>query len=66
MEGPSKKNSQELCGRTENNRVVNFAGPQNLAGQMVDVVIAEAMANSLRGRLVFAQSAASTPMATWG
>ncbi len=51
VEGPSKKDSQELAGRTENNRVVNFPGPMELAGRMVDVTITAALANSLRGRL---------------
>ncbi|MCC5864565.1 MAG: tRNA (N6-isopentenyl adenosine(37)-C2)-methylthiotransferase MiaB [Wenzhouxiangella sp.] len=51
VEGPSKKDCQELAGRTENNRVVNFPGPAELAGRMVDVTITAALANSLRGRL---------------
>ncbi|TVQ41894.1 MAG: tRNA (N6-isopentenyl adenosine(37)-C2)-methylthiotransferase MiaB [Wenzhouxiangella sp.] len=51
VEGPSKKDRQELAGRTENNRVVNFPGPAELAGRMVDVTITAALANSLRGRL---------------
>ena len=52
VEGPSKKNPFELCGRTENNRVVNFAGEQSLIGQFVEVDIHEAFPNSLRGHLV--------------
>jgi tRNA-2-methylthio-N6-dimethylallyladenosine synthase len=52
VEGASRKNPRELCGRTANNRVVNFQGPPTLVGQFVDVVIAEALPNSLRGRLV--------------
>ncbi len=52
VEGASRKNPRELCGRTANNRVVNFQGPSTLVGQFVDVVIAEALPNSLRGRLV--------------
>jgi len=51
VEGPSKKDANELRGRTENNRVVNFAGPSSLIGQFAGVVITEAMPNSLRGRL---------------
>jgi tRNA-2-methylthio-N6-dimethylallyladenosine synthase len=51
VEGPSKKDANELRGRTENNRVVNFAGPSSLIGQFAEVVITEAMPNSLRGRL---------------
>jgi tRNA-2-methylthio-N6-dimethylallyladenosine synthase len=52
VERPSKKNPVEVAGRTENNRVVNFVAPPQVIGQMVDVVITEAMPNSLRGRLV--------------
>ncbi len=51
VEGPSKKNPAEMTGRTENMRFVNFAGHPRLVGQFVDVLITEAMANSLRGRL---------------
>ncbi len=52
VEGTSKWSDEELSGKTENNRVVNFAGPQRLIGQMVDVVITEALRNSLRGRVL--------------
>ncbi len=52
VEGASRKNPRELCGRTENNRVVNFQGPPSLVGYFAEVVIAEALPNSLRGRLV--------------
>ncbi len=51
VERPSRKNSEELAGRTENNRVVNFPGPKELIGQFVNVVITEARPNSLRGEL---------------
>ena len=51
VEGPSRKNPEELCGRTENNRVVNFAGDKSLVGQFVSVQISEALPNSLRGEL---------------
>jgi len=51
VEGPSRKNPDELTGRTENMRYVNFAGPARLVGQFVDVAITEVMANSLRGRI---------------
>lgn len=50
--GTSKKDSQELSGRTECNRVVNFDGPQHLIGQFVSLHINDALPNSLRGRLV--------------
>ena len=52
VEGPSKKDPQVLCGRTENNRVVNFDGPARLIGQIIQVEIIEALPNSLRGRAV--------------
>ena len=52
VEGQSKKNPLQMQGRTENNRVVNFIGHPRLAGQFVDVHIAEALPNSLRGRMV--------------
>ncbi len=51
VEGLSKKNPDELCGRTENNRVVNFKGPLDLIGDLVDIEITEALPNSLRGAL---------------
>ncbi|MFZ1493089.1 MAG: tRNA (N6-isopentenyl adenosine(37)-C2)-methylthiotransferase MiaB [Candidatus Competibacter denitrificans] len=47
----SRKDSRQLAGRTENNRVVNFDGPKSLIGQFADVTITEALPNSLRGRL---------------
>ncbi|MCQ8894860.1 tRNA (N6-isopentenyl adenosine(37)-C2)-methylthiotransferase MiaB [Limnobacter humi] len=51
VEGPSKKNPAELSGRTECNRVVNFAAHPRLVGQMVQVRIVEAFPHSLRGEL---------------
>ncbi len=51
VEGQSKKDPQQLRGRTENNRVVNFIGPSNLTGNFVDIQITEALSNSLRGTL---------------
>ncbi len=51
VEGPSKKNPLELTGKTENMRSVNFAGSSRLIGQFVDVLITEALSNSLRGRI---------------
>jgi len=55
VEGPSRKDPTELMGRTECNRIVNFAaGPQRerLLGQMLDVRITQAFPHSLRGELV--------------
>ena len=51
VEGISKKSPLQMTGRTENNRVVNFTGHPRLAGHFVDVVITEALPNSLRARL---------------
>ncbi|HBK47633.1 MAG TPA: tRNA (N6-isopentenyl adenosine(37)-C2)-methylthiotransferase MiaB [Xanthomonadaceae bacterium] len=51
VEGPSRKNPNELTGKTENMRSVNFPGHPRLVGQFVDVLITEALSNSLRGRL---------------
>ncbi len=51
VEGPSKKSPNEMTGRTENMRFVNFPGDARMKGQFVDVLITEAMANSLRGRV---------------
>ena len=55
VEGPAKKNPQELSGRTECNRVVNFAGHARLVGQLVDVRVVEAFPHSLRGVVVTAE-----------
>ena len=48
----SRKSDAQMSGRTENNRVVNFAGTKELIGQFVDVEITEARTNSLQGELV--------------
>ena len=53
VEGPARRGPRQLCGRTENNRVVNFeSGDTRLVGRFADVAVTEAMANSLRGTLV--------------
>ncbi|MBK6744902.1 MAG: tRNA (N6-isopentenyl adenosine(37)-C2)-methylthiotransferase MiaB [Hydrogenophilales bacterium] len=56
VEGTSKKDVNELSGRTENNRVVNFAGAPRLIGQFVDVTITRAFPNSLRGEVVISDA----------
>ena len=48
----ARKGGGQLAARTENNRVVNFDGPQTLIGGFADVQITEALPNSLRGRLL--------------
>lgn len=60
VEGVSKKDYAELSGRTENSRVVNFPGDARLIGHFVDVLITEALPNSLRGRWV--ETGASSPI----
>ncbi len=50
--GVSRKDANELTGKTENMRQVNFAGHPRLIGGFVDVVITDALTNSLRGRVV--------------
>jgi len=52
VEGPSRRDADELMGRTECNRAVNFKGPARLIGQMVDVKITLAYPHSLRGEVV--------------
>jgi tRNA-2-methylthio-N6-dimethylallyladenosine synthase len=52
VEGVSKKDSRQLAGRTENNRVVNFDGAPRMIGHLIDVEITEALSHSLRGRVV--------------
>jgi tRNA-2-methylthio-N6-dimethylallyladenosine synthase len=47
--GPSRKDPCMLSGRTENNRVVNFAGDASLVGEFVELRITAALPNSLRG-----------------
>jgi len=51
VEGTAKKDPAELCGRTANNRVVNFPGARDLFGRLVDVTITAALPHSLRGEL---------------
>ena len=52
VEKLSKKSERQVSGRTENMRWVNFDGDRSLIGEFVDVVITEALPNSLRGRLI--------------
>jgi tRNA-2-methylthio-N6-dimethylallyladenosine synthase len=51
VEGKSKRDNGELMGRTECNRVVNFAGQPRLVGQLVDVRITETRSYTLRGEV---------------
>lgn len=52
VERLSRNEVDEISGRTENNRVVNFVGSPELIGQFVDVEIIDAYTNSLKGKLV--------------
>ena len=61
IEGHSRKSYAELCGRTENNRVVNFEGDPRWIGHFVDVRIVEALPNSLRGRVEGRDISPSSP-----
>jgi tRNA-2-methylthio-N6-dimethylallyladenosine synthase len=64
VEGPSRKSAQELMGRTECNRIVNFdGGPQSsrMVGQMIQVHITEALPHSLRGTLVIGERPLNVP-----
>ena len=63
VEGPSRKNPEELCGRTGNNRVVNVAAHPRVAGHFTEVRITAALAHSLRGELIgFANESTDRPM----
>jgi tRNA-2-methylthio-N6-dimethylallyladenosine synthase len=52
VDRPARKDPTQLSGRTENNRVVNFSGPRSLIGDFADVLITQALPNSLRGTRV--------------
>jgi len=52
VEKKSKKTNNQLSGRTENNRWVNFDGHEDLIGQMIELRITEALPNSLRARII--------------
>jgi tRNA-2-methylthio-N6-dimethylallyladenosine synthase len=56
VERPATRNPTQVAGRTDNNRWVNFDGPPDdpfgLINKFADVIITEAMPNSLRGRLL--------------
>jgi tRNA-2-methylthio-N6-dimethylallyladenosine synthase len=58
VEKTSKKSERQVAGRTENSRWVNFDADPSVIGQFVDVVITEALPNSLRGRLADNKAAA--------
>ena len=51
VEGVSKKNTDELCGRTDNNRMVNFPGDPEKIRQLISVKITTALSHTLRGAI---------------
>lgn len=51
VDGPSKNNSAALGGRTEGFKLINFEGPQDLTGKLVDVEVTAGKTFSLEGRL---------------
>jgi len=51
VEGAARRNATELCGRTANNRVVNFPGPRECIGRFVEITITAALPHSLRGEM---------------
>jgi len=52
VSGQASKNEAQMTGRSENNRIVNFLGNEDLIGRLVSVKITEALRNSLRGEIV--------------
>jgi tRNA-2-methylthio-N6-dimethylallyladenosine synthase len=52
VDGTSVRDENELSGRTENNRVVNFKGSKDLIGKFVDCKITEVSVNTLRAELI--------------
>jgi tRNA-2-methylthio-N6-dimethylallyladenosine synthase len=57
VERPAKKDPRQLAGRTGNMRWVNFDGDPALIGRFVDLLVTEALPNSLRGRVVGVEGA---------
>ncbi|MEF8792625.1 tRNA (N6-isopentenyl adenosine(37)-C2)-methylthiotransferase MiaB [Thiohalorhabdus sp.] len=51
VEGSSRKDADELMGRTPCNRIVNFSAPPEYIGRLATVAVTEALPNSLRGEL---------------
>jgi len=59
VEGRARKDPRELCGRTDNNRVVNFPGDARAIGRFVDLRITAALSHTLRGALADETAAAT-------
>ena len=58
IEGLSKKSPDELAGRTDNNRIVNFVAHPRLIGHFVEVRITASLSHTLRGEMVTTESLA--------
>jgi tRNA-2-methylthio-N6-dimethylallyladenosine synthase len=52
VEGCSKQSDQDVTGRTRSNKIINFEGALNLAGELVPVKISKAYPHSLRGEML--------------
>jgi len=50
--GRAARDGRELAARTENNRVVNFAGDPALHNTYAEITVTRALPHSLRGELV--------------
>ncbi len=61
VEGPAKRGGNQLAGRTDSNRWVNFDGDPRLIGHFVEVTVTEALRNSLRGRVVAIEEDVAVP-----
>lgn len=57
VEGASKNNEHMLAGRTRGNKLVHFAGSEELTGQLIHVKITEAQTWVLRGEIVAIEAA---------
>jgi len=56
IDGASLRNGNELRGRTDNNRIINFPGPKHLIGGFADVLVTEVRSHTLRGQMAAADA----------
>ncbi|MEN9783034.1 MAG: tRNA-2-methylthio-N(6)-dimethylallyladenosine synthase [Pseudomonadota bacterium] len=52
VDGVSRRDAAELAARTDNNRVINFAGPRKLIGTFIEITVTDALAHTLRGEMI--------------
>lgn len=52
VDGTSQKDENTLAGYTEHNKLINFKGPKDLIGKIVEVKVTEAKTWSLNGELL--------------